>query len=199
MKELKITNPRKSYLSYIELAVILTAVWIKSFFFYASTGLENYTFAISLASVCVFFFIYIVFLLATKKNPATIVIGLYFALCVLMFVDVMYYTYFSSLPGVIKLKLIKYLVGVTDSVGAVFNYKLLLFIADIPLVIVYLIFGRKKAAGALCIKKRANGSLFKMDTACALLGFYHGNLHLSIGAGRLLPGPAERADLLSYR
>lgn len=70
-----------------------------------------------------------------------------------MFVDVMYYTYFSSLPGVIKLKLIKYLVGVTDSVGAVFNYKLLLFIADIPLVIVYLIFGRKKAAGALFIKK----------------------------------------------
>lgn len=161
MKELKITNPRKSYLSYIELAVILTAVWIKSFFFYASTGLENYTFAISLASVCVFFLIYIVFLLATKKNPATIVIGLYFALCVLMFVDVMYYTYFSSLPGVIKLKLIKYLVGVTDSVGAVFNYKLLLFIADIPLVIVYLIFGRKKAAGALCIKKEQTVHFFK--------------------------------------
>ncbi|MCI8332161.1 MAG: LTA synthase family protein [Clostridiales bacterium] len=152
-KPSKITNPRKSFLSYIELAYLLLGTFVKCYAFYLLTGLENYSFSISLATVCVLFMIYILFLFLTKKNPSTILIGIYFSLSILIFIDVLYFSYFSNLPGVRKLTLLKYLVGVTDSVGALFNYKQLFYLVDLPLIVIYLIFLRRRIAEMAKISK----------------------------------------------
>ncbi|MCI8589454.1 MAG: LTA synthase family protein [Clostridiales bacterium] len=170
-KPVKITNPRNSFLSYIELVYLLIGAFVKCYAFYLLTGLENYSFAISLATVCVLFIMYLLFLLFTKKNPATILIGIYFALCILIFIDVLYFSYFSSLPGVRKLTLLKYLVGVTDSVGALFNYKQLFYLIDLPFIVVYLIFFRKRLAKLAKITKENIFKLAKcvLSALCSVL------------------------------
>lgn len=145
-KVIKDTNPRKSFLSFIELGVILLFTFVKSTRFYAYIGLAEYSYTAALITAAVLLVLYTALLLCTKKNPSTAVISVYFVMCLLMFVDRLYFTYFGSLPGIIKLKLIKYMVGVTDSVGALFSLSHFLFIIDIPIIMVYLIFIRKRVA-----------------------------------------------------
>ena len=55
-----------------------------------------------------------------------------------MFADIMYYSYFNSLPSIRMIKQFHQLGAVGDSIKALLNLKNLLFILDIPFLIIYL-------------------------------------------------------------
>lgn len=55
-----------------------------------------------------------------------------------MFVDAMYYTYFNTLPSIKMIKQIGQLSAVGDSIQSILSFKNILFLVDIPFILLYL-------------------------------------------------------------
>ncbi len=145
-KTLKKTNPRMSFLSFAELSLILLFTMVKSYRFYIYIGLADYALPTAFLTTEALLGLYTLLLFVTRRNPSTVVFVFYAVMCLLMFADRLYFSYFSTLPGVAKLNLLKYLTGVTDSVGAILNISHFLYLVDLPVFILYFIFARKRIA-----------------------------------------------------
>ncbi|NLW22761.1 MAG: sulfatase-like hydrolase/transferase [Tissierellia bacterium] len=92
--------------------------------------------------IILFLFSIIYFSKIRRKGIAAFVF--YCIISTIMFVDVMYYTYFNSLPSVVMLKQFNQLGAVGDSIKDILTFRNILFILDIPFIILYLYKRRSK-------------------------------------------------------
>ena len=112
---------------------------LKVLLFMNITRVENYrgfTFTTSLL-IIIFLFSIIHFSKYRKKNLIGLII--YGTISFIMFVDVMYFSYFNTLPSVRLLSLLKEAGAVGDSIRDLFTFKNALFILDLPLIVFYII------------------------------------------------------------
>lgn len=91
----------------------------------------------SLITLLFFSWIY----LSNHKKKQTIAFSFYNIVSAFMFVDVMYYSFFNSLPSITMLKQFSEVTAVGDSVIALLSFRNLLFLLDIPFL---KIFSKKK-------------------------------------------------------
>lgn len=85
--------------------------------------------------ITLFFFTLIYF--SNHKKKQTIAFSFYNTISAFMFADVMYYSYFNSLPSVTMLKQLSEVTAVGDSVAALLSFRNLLFLLDIPFLKIY--------------------------------------------------------------
>ena len=103
------------------------------------TNVENYkgfTFLTSLL-ITIFLFSILYFSPYRKKNLIAFII--YGIISFIMFVDVMYFSYFNVLPSIKLLSLMKEVGAVGESIRDLFTFKNALFILDLPILLLYII------------------------------------------------------------
>ena len=83
-------------------------------------------------SIISLFFILIYF--SNNKKKDILAFSFHSIVSLIMFVDVMYYTYFNSLPSVNMIKQIGQLSAVGDSIQSILSFKNILFLLDIPFI-----------------------------------------------------------------
>ncbi len=148
-----IKEKKLSFLPFAEMALILVLTVFKCKDFYRYIGLKGYIFPVCLLSAAVLFAFFTAISLITRKDHIMPVFVLYALMSFLMLVDRMYFNYFSSLPGISKLLLVKYMVGVTDSVQSLFSIRHFLAVIDIPFFILYFLFVRRRLISRFETKK----------------------------------------------
>lgn len=178
---MKTTDPRRGPLFFIELGVLFVLLMLKGCMFYSYIGLEAYAFPVALLTACFFLLVGALLLLIPRVNPTTVLWILYIILSIIMFIDRVYFSYFSALPKIKKILLAKYLAGVGNSVSSLISWRTVGYLADIPLVLVWLIALRRRCARALTYKAPRKLTLTKclLPMAAVALG---GLSYLYIGA-----------------
>ena len=173
MKKSKLTDPPKSNLYLIECGVILILLTLKSYFFNQYIKLGSFSLVMTAATVAIFAVFFLVRKLTSKKSPAPPLFALYITASLLMVIDRMYFAYFNKLPGILALQLVEYLGTVSSSVADIFNLSHALYLIDLPILLLYLLLWRRKAAFALRKTKfkscRRNLSKFSAGVASGIL------------------------------
>ncbi len=149
MKRIKLTSPIKSNLYLLESAVLLILLTLKSYFFNQYIKLGNFSLIMTVATIALFAVFFLIWKLATKKSPSNPLFTLYIIASLLMVIDRMYFAYFNKLPSVLALQMVEYLGAVSSSVADIFNLEHAMYLIDLPILLLYLLFWRKKAAFAL--------------------------------------------------
>lgn len=119
-----------------------TLLILKILLFMNITGIINNKFIIFLISTLITLFFFTLIYFNNNKKRHKIAFVFYTIMSLIMFADVMYYSYFNSLPSIKMLKLMNQVATVGDSVASLLSFKNLLFLLDIPLLIIY--FKKKK-------------------------------------------------------
>lgn len=121
--------------------LISILILLKTLFFIHITRIQYNMLTVFLFTSLISLLILSAIELFSSKHKKKIKIGFYILFSIIMFVDIMYYSYFQSLPSISLLGQVKQLGPVTDSIKMLFTVKNALFIIDIPFVIYYI---RKK-------------------------------------------------------
>lgn len=173
MKKTSLTSPEKSHLYLLENGLILFFLTLKSCFFYHYIKLERFALVMTTATISIFLFLFIMKRSTSKRSPSNLLFPLYIVASVIMMIDRMYFAYFNKLPSILALQMVKYLGAVTSSVADIFNLSHAAYIIDLPILLLYLLFWRKKAAFILrrsrFRKPKHNWSKISIGTASGLL------------------------------
>ncbi|HSH34732.1 hypothetical protein, partial [Schnuerera sp.] len=110
-------------------AVLL--IW-KILLFMDITNIKYNESVIILTSILITSLLFSIIYLSKLKNKRTLGFSLYIIISSIMFVDVMYYSYFNSLPSISMIKQFNQLGAVGDSIKTLLNPRNLMFILDIP-------------------------------------------------------------------
>lgn len=94
-----------------------------------------------------------------NKGKKTIGIIFYLLFSLIMFIDIMYYSYFQSLPSIAILGQAKQLSSVGDSIKLLLTMKNLMMIMDLPFIIYYILKKQKERNYSKDIKLRILGGL----------------------------------------
>ena len=92
---------------------------------------------IFIISVLITAFVFTLIYLSNNKKKQSLGFSFYNIVSAIMFLDVMYYTYFNALPSIKMLKLLNQVAATGDSIKSIFTFKNFLFLIDIPLLIIY--------------------------------------------------------------
>ncbi len=173
MKKTTLTSPGKSYLYLPECVLILILLTLKSFFFNQYIKLGDFAPVMTAATAAIFTLIFLLKRLISKKSPANLLFPLYIIASLFMMIDRMYFAYFNKLPGILALQMVEYLGAVSSSVIDIFNLGHAMYIIDLPILALYMLFWRKKAAFALRTTKfrntKRNPAKFSLGAASGLL------------------------------
>lgn len=112
---------------------------IKIMLFMNITKVENNQILIFMTSTLITLFIFGLIHFSKTKKKNIIGLSVYFVISILMFIDVMHYSYFNTLPSVSALNLVGQVGAVGESVRELFTLKNALFLIDLPFLIVYTI------------------------------------------------------------
>ncbi|NMA87399.1 MAG: hypothetical protein GX968_08750, partial [Tissierellia bacterium] len=102
---------------------ITKIIYHKSWVFFISTLIITFTLSL----------IY----LSNLKKKQTWAFSFYNIVSAIMFADIMYFSYFNTLPSIKMVKMVGGAVAAGDSVKALFTMRNLLFIIDIPFLMIY--------------------------------------------------------------
>ncbi len=92
---------------------------------------------ILLISALITLFFFTLIYLSNYKKKQTIAFSFYNIMSAFMFADVMYYSFFNSLPSIAMLKQFSEVTAVGDSILALLSFRNLLFLLDIPFLMMY--------------------------------------------------------------
>ncbi len=92
---------------------------------------------ILLISALITLFFFTLIYLSNHKKKQTIAFSFYNIMSAFMFADVMYYSFFNSLPSIAMLKQFSEVTAVGDSILALLSFRNLLFLLDIPFLMMY--------------------------------------------------------------
>lgn len=137
-------------------------------------------------------FLFSLIYFSNYKRKRTLGFTLYSIISIIMFADIMYYSFFNGLPSVIMLKQMGQVTAVGDSVADLLSFKNLLFIIDIPIVIII----SKKLKGVLAIERREYSRKVQWGLPLILfliLGLFSFNLSVEG-----LIGPVSNQELYTY-
>ncbi|WP_236913980.1 LTA synthase family protein [Clostridium sp. Cult2] len=90
-----------------------------------------------LISILIILFFFTWIYLSNGKRKYRLAFYFYTIVSAIMFVDVVYYTYFNTLPSIRMIKQIDQVAAVGDSVKTLLSFKNLLFLLDLPLSFIY--------------------------------------------------------------
>ena len=138
MKVTQNITVKNSYLKYLEAAVLLILLTVKTFFFYGYIDYGEYSFVYTAATLAVVLAVYTLLTWITNRGAALwTLLGLYCLLSFFMFCDRMYFSYYGKLPSFAMLGMVGMLSGVSSSVNTLMDLTHLLYIADLPVIGVY--------------------------------------------------------------
>ncbi|MBQ8696967.1 MAG: LTA synthase family protein [Clostridia bacterium] len=148
-KKIAVTSPQRSVLAFIEIGVLLILTLLKSYYFYRFIGAEDYSAALAFATTGILLFVFTAFMFYRRFSPIAPVVTVYSLMCLLMFADRLFASYFKgSLPRIVSLTLLGQATGVGDSITALFDISHFLYVIDLLFIYVYLFF-RKRIASFL--------------------------------------------------
>ncbi len=122
------------------------------------TNVEHNRMIIFSISALIILFIFSLIHFTNLKRKRIIGFIIYGIISLIMFVDVMYFSYFNCFPSVRMIKQFHQLGAVTDSIRMLLSFKNLLFILDLPLLIILF---------------RKRPSILKADPITAISGFLY--------------------------
>ncbi|MBZ2176059.1 hypothetical protein K8M07_12500, partial [Schnuerera sp. xch1] len=117
---------------------------LKILLFMHNTKVVSNKFLIFFISILVILFVFSLIYLSCKKKKRIYAFSFYLIVSIIIFVDVVYYSYFNTLPSVNMLSQANQLTAVGDSIKSLLTIDKLLLILDLPLLILYLINRRAK-------------------------------------------------------
>lgn len=115
-------------------AVLL--IW-KILLFMDITNVEHNESLILLTSILITLLLFTFIYFSNFKKKRTLGFALYNIISAIMFADIMYYSYFNSLPSLRMMKQFNQLGAVGDSIKTLLNPRNLMFILDIPFHFIY--------------------------------------------------------------
>lgn len=118
---------------------MILLILIKTMLFINITNIQNNIITVFLFTSLIFLLIISGIQLLDSKYRKPLKIAFYTIISLIMFVDVMYYSYFTELPSVELLGQMTALATVGDSIVKLFSFKNLLFIIDLPIVIYFIL------------------------------------------------------------
>ncbi|QQY79918.1 phosphoglycerol transferase MdoB-like AlkP superfamily enzyme [Keratinibaculum paraultunense] len=124
--------------------MLILLLILKILLFMHVTNVQYNRLIIFLTSTLIVLFLFSWIYLSKNKKKQTLAFSFYNIISALMFADVMYYTYFNALPSVKMLKQLYLLPAVGDSIKSIFTFTNFLFLADIPFLIFYSKWKKKK-------------------------------------------------------
>src|SRR5690606_13241695 len=89
-------------------------------------------------------FVFLSIDLSNLRKKHWLAFSFYALVSIIMFIDVVYYGYFSALPSVSLLRQVDQITAVGDSIRELLNIKRIVFVLDLPLVYLYIFKSRKK-------------------------------------------------------
>lgn len=120
------------------LLMLLTILLIlKTVLFMYVTKVKYNRFIIFSISALIILFCFTWIYFSKNKKKQTLAFAFYNTVSAVMFADAMYYTYFNALPSIKMLKQLNQVAAVGDSVKSIFTFTNLLFLMDIPLLMIY--------------------------------------------------------------
>ena len=112
--------------------ILLIPIFIKIIIFMNITEIRHNQLLILLFSSAISIIIFTLIELSFQKRKKMVQLGFFVLLSILMFGDVLYYSYFQDLPSIAIIGQAKQLGAVTDSIKDLISLKSLLLIVDIP-------------------------------------------------------------------
>ena len=125
----------------ILLFILLT---LKTLIFMYNTEVVSHQIAIFLVSFLTILFVFLSIDLSNLRKKHWLAFSFYALVSIIMFIDVVYYGYFSALPSVSLLRQVDQITAVGDSIRELLNIKRIVFVLDLPLVYLYIFKSRKK-------------------------------------------------------
>lgn len=116
---------------------------LKILLFMNITSVEYNKFFVFLTSALFIILIFTTIYLSDRKKKKLIGLVTYILLSLILFIDVLHYTYFNALPSVKMLSQVNQVAAVGDSVKSIFTLKNALMILDIP-ILIYLVAREKR-------------------------------------------------------
>ena len=165
---------------------------LKNLLFMNLTNVVYNRFPILIVNGLITLFLFSIIYFSNYKNKRRLGFILYSIISFIMFADIMYYSFFNTLPSIIMLKQMGQVAAVGDSVFELLSFKNLLFILDIPILII----GFKKLKGVLAIEERKYNRIVKWGVPLTLfLVLIIFSLNLSEEG---LVGPVSNQELYTY-
>ena len=113
-------------------------LFLKIILFANMTKVEQNRSIVLLLSGLIILFCFAWIYLSRYKKKHILAFSFYGIVSIIIFIDLMYYSHFNTLPSIRAIKQIPQLTAVGDSIKSLLTLKNLIFIIDIPLLIIYL-------------------------------------------------------------
>ncbi len=109
----------------------------KSDLLYRHIGLAQFPPALTALTVAIFVLVYALLSLISKKGAKTAVTVIYTVISAFMAIDAVYYSYASKLPSAELIPMMWQLVGISDTVETLVHSWHVLFICDLPFLLIH--------------------------------------------------------------
>jgi len=119
---------------YMLLSILLI---LKIILFMYITNIQYNRPIILLVSILISLFLFTLIYFSNLKKKQTWAFVFYNTVSIIMFADIMYYSFFNSLPSIKMLKQLNQVAAVGDSVAGLLSFRNLLFLLDIPFLMKY--------------------------------------------------------------
>ncbi|HBL83570.1 MAG: hypothetical protein A2Y17_09485 [Clostridiales bacterium GWF2_38_85] len=133
-----------SKLKTTEFTTITILLILKLIYFYIYIGIGFHSATLLLESFVLLTVAWSIYVLMAKRMPFRFTFILYIIISIIMLVDLTYFNYFGKLPSVFMLTNTGLVGDVGASVIKLLSFSSLVAIIDLPLIIIYFIFFRKK-------------------------------------------------------
>ena len=115
--------------------ILLILLILKNLLFMNITNIIHNRITIFTLSELITLFLFSIIYFSKYKRKRTLGFVIYSIISLIMFVDIMYYSFYNTLPSIVMLKHIGQVAAVGESVRDLLSFKNLLFVLDIPLLI----------------------------------------------------------------
>ncbi|HSH35713.1 LTA synthase family protein [Schnuerera sp.] len=110
---------------------------LKILLFMNITKVEHNRIIVLLISTLIILFFFTLIYFGKGKKNHRLAFKFYATVSIITFADVVYYTYFNTLPSIKMIKQIGQVAAVGDSVKTLLSFKNLLFLLDLPFIYIY--------------------------------------------------------------
>ena len=139
-----VSNNETGKLKAIELVSLTALLLLKLLYFYIFIGIGTHALTLLLESVVLVFVVWFIFILLKKRMPYRLTFNIYIVISAIMLIDLTYFNYFGKLPSVFTLSNTGLVGDVGASVLKLLSLSSLVSVIDLPFILVYMLFIRKK-------------------------------------------------------
>lgn len=150
----KDTTAQNRIFEQIEIIVFATIAFLKLTNIYSLVVSSNFAPVFAITSVLILIILYIVVDKMCNKISWTVLIISYILLTTVLMLDSVYFSYNYKFTSIANIKLIGYLDGVKDSLIAINPLKSLWMFIDIPIILIYSLFFRRKLKNKVKIHEK---------------------------------------------